>query len=146
MQGTSLAPLFDDPTGASDAAAALLAKPAFSQIGSCACESHTVHNWTGLECGAGRCFHTPVSQFDFMGYSMRTADGWRFTAWVPMDQNSSRVDWTRKTYHELYDLRGASAAGNSFDYDGMSVNVAGEHADVVTTLHQNLKEAVETWY
>ena len=32
-----------------------------------------------LECGAGRCIHTNVSDFDFMGYSVRT-ENWRCTA------------------------------------------------------------------
>ena len=70
-----------------------------------------------------------------MGYSMRTADGWRFTAWVAMDANTSRVDWGRTVHHGLYDLRGAAAAGYSFDFDGMSSNVAAEHADLVAKLH-----------
>ena len=69
-----------------------------------------------------------------MGYTMRTADGWRFTAWVPMNANTSRVDWSRRVYDELYDLRGAAAAGNSFDFDGMSINVAGEHTTLVSQL------------
>ena len=159
VQGTSLAPLFDQPSllpsaaagpSAADsdaaAAAALAVKPAFSQIGSCACEEHTKDGWTGLECGAGRCIHTPVSQFDFMGYTMRTADGWRLTAWVPMNANTSRVDWSRRVYDELYDLRGAAAAGNSFDFDGMSVNVAGGHPKLVSQLRAQLREAVDSWY
>ena len=76
VQGTSLAPVFADPK-------ALGEKMAYSQIGSCAChvynithgqpppEGTGVEHWSGKECGAGRCIHTPISQFDFMGYSVR---------------------------------------------------------------------------
>ena len=76
VQGTSLAPVFADPQ-------ALGEKMAYSQIGSCAChiyhithgqpppEGTGVEQWSGKECGAGRCIHTPISQFDFMGYSVR---------------------------------------------------------------------------
>jgi len=146
VQGVSLAPLFDDPEGVGAVSAALQVKPAFSQIGSCACKTYSRNNWTGLECGAARCLSTPVAQFDFMGYTMRTADGWRFTAWVPMNANTSRVDWSRQVYHELYDLRGASAANNSFDFDGMSLNVASDQVALVEQLHEQLQEAVESWY
>jgi len=146
VQGASLAPLFDDPEGVGALSAALHAKPAFSQIGSCACQNYTRNNWTGLECGAGRCINTPVEQFNFMGYSMRTVDGWRFTAWVPMDANTSRVDWSQQVYHELYDLRDAAAANNSFDFHGMSLNVANEHVTIVEQLHEQLQEAVLSWY
>ena len=49
-------------------------------------------------------------------------------------------------HHGLYDLRGAAAAGYSFDFDGMSSNVAAEHDDLVAKLHEELREAVESWY
>ena len=49
-------------------------------------------------------------------------------------------------HHGLYDLRGAAAAGYSFDFDGMSSNVAAEHADLVAKLHEELRAAVESWY
>jgi len=149
VQGTSLAPLFDDPSGAAAAGEGgevLQARAAYSQIGSCDCVERTVLGWTGVECNAGRCLKTPVPEFDFMGYTMRTADGWRFTAWVPMNANTSRVDWGRKVWHELYDLRGLAAAGNDFDFDGLSVNVAGQHTDLVAQLHGELKAAVDSWY
>ena len=94
VQGTSLAPVFADPK-------ALGEKMAYSQIGSCAChiyhithgqpppEGTGVEQWSGKECGAGRCIHTPITDckcsrslcvffrlrsgctVDFMGYSVR---------------------------------------------------------------------------
>ena len=122
VQGTSLAPVFIDPAGA------LPTKKAYSQIGSCACRVYSVAsripwagspltNWTGKECGAGRCIQTPLNRFDFMGYSVRDHD-WRFTAWVPMETNSNpaRVNWTQEILYELYDLHNDS--GTSFDFDG----------------------------
>jgi hypothetical protein len=69
-------------------------------------------NWTGMECNSGRCVNTNVSAFDFMGYTMNNpgADGtenWRYTVWVPMDNATSRVDWTRPDiYDELYNQSG----------------------------------------
>ena len=45
----------------------------------------------------------PLGEFAFMGYSMRTGDGWRYTAWVRMNPNTSRVDWARYVHHELYE-------------------------------------------
>lgn len=146
VQGSSLVPLFDDPSGSGSLAAPLHRKPAFSQIGSCECKEYSRNGWVGLECGANRCIRTPVAHFDFMGYSMRTADGWRYTVWVPMDANTSRVDWTRKVYHELYDLRGATKSGNSFDFDGMSENVASDQISLVEQFHEQLKQAVKSWY
>ena len=141
VQGTSLAPVFDSPEAPGSA---LLAKPAFSQIGSCACKTYTVNGWTGKECDAGRCFKTPVDEFDYMGYSMRTADGWRFTAWVPMDNATSRVDWTKPVEHELYDLR--TDPGSDFDFDGYSENVASQHPEMVEAMAKELQKAVGTWY
>ena len=87
------------------AAAALAAKPAFSQIGSCACQVYTRLNWTARECDAGRCFHTAVEDFDFMGYTMWTAEGYRYTAWAPMNASTKRVEWGGEVHDELYDLR-----------------------------------------
>eukprot|EP01052_Picozoa_sp_SAG31_P051293 SAG31_NODE_12113_length_967_cov_1.488479_2_plen_167_part_01 len=104
VQGSSLAPVFANP-------AAMKTKKAYSQIGSCACQAYTVASrvpwvgsplttWTGKECGAGRCIHTPLNQFDFMGYSVRDGN-WRLTAWGPRVNNSAppRVDWTQTSYY-----------------------------------------------
>lgn len=144
IQGMSIAPLFDSPK---DPPAALANKVAYSQIGSCACREYTSHGWKGPECGAGRCIATPVALFDFMGYSMRTPE-WRFTAWVPMGANSSRVDWSKRVYHELYDVDGDGMGGKplDFDWDGYAVNVAAHHPELVKRMHAELKSAVDSWY
>ena len=140
VQGTSLAPIFDG--GAPPAA--LASKPAFSQIGSCACQVYTRLNWTARECDAGRCFHTAVEDFDFMGYTMRTAEGYRYTAWAPMNASTKRVEWGGEVHDELYDLR--ADKGDDMDYDGYDENVAPKHADVVARLRKELVAAVESWY
>jgi hypothetical protein len=152
VQGTSLAPVFADPAGA------LPAKKAYSQIGSCACQVYSVASrvpwpgsplthWSGKECGAGRCIHTPLSQFDFMGYSVRD-ESWRFTAWVPMVNGSSpaRVDWRQEILYELYDLH--NDTGADFDFDGYSLNLASQpqHASLIAGKSKELEATVATWY
>ena len=74
----------------------------------------------------------------------RSADGWRFTAWVPMDNATARVDWSRPVQHELYDLRGDD--GSDFDFDGYSVNAAADHPALVQKMHAELRAAVDSWY
>jgi len=150
VQGISLAAAFDDPSlgqRENPKVMALASKPAFSQIGSCACQVYVSHGWKGKECGAGRCVHTPVGNFDFMGYSMRTADGWRYVAWVPMDNKTQQVDWSGakgQVYDELYDLRNKSFS--DFDFDGLSLNVADEHADLTSNFRTQMKAYVKSWY
>ncbi len=75
---------------------------------------------------------------------MRTAEGWRFTAWVAMNGATRRVDWTKTVAHELYDLR--ADRGDDFDFDAYSVNVAAKQPQLVATMHDELKAAVESWY
>ena len=41
---------------------------------------------------------------------------YRFTAWVPMDNSTARVDWGAEVLYELYDLQGDT--GSDFDFDG----------------------------
>lgn len=142
IQGTSLAPLFDNPSPAPSSA--LATKPAYSQIGSCACGVYTKGNWTGKECDAGRCVRTNVTDFDFMGYTMITAEGWRYTVWVEMNNMTSRVNWTRPVFDELYDL--TADLLNDFDFDAYAVNVASAHPELVTTMREQLHAAVDSWY
>ena len=143
VQGMSLAPLFDAPLAPPPE---LAAKPAFSQIGSCACKVYTKGTWSGQECNVGRCFQTNVSSpsWDFMGYSMLTADGWRYTVWVPMDHATSRVDWTRPTFDELYNQ--TQDKGESFDFAEYSNNVAPQFPAKVNEYRAFMQAAVESWY
>eukprot|EP01065_Artemidia_motanka_P032589 TRINITY_DN39569_c0_g1_i1.p1 TRINITY_DN39569_c0_g1~~TRINITY_DN39569_c0_g1_i1.p1 ORF type:complete len:505 (+),score=154.33 TRINITY_DN39569_c0_g1_i1:54-1568(+) len=138
VQGHSLAAVFDEPS-------AMAEKVAYSQIGSCACKQYTRNNWTGYECDAGRCLHTPIKDFNYMGYSLRNAD-YRYTVWVAMDNQTARVDWDKTAAHELYLL--ADDKGLDFDFPAYSHNVAGlaEHNHTVERLYQELKAQVQTWY
>ena len=149
VQGTSLAPLFDDP--AAPLPPSLASKSAFSQIGSCSCGTYTHvlpsgSNWTGLECNSNRCGGTPVnrSDFDFMGYSVRTPEGWRYTLWAPMNHTTSRVDFSGTLYDELYDQR--EDKGADFDLDAYFFNVVSLYPAVSAALRQELVAAVLSWY
>ena len=146
VQGISLAPLFDTPTTPPPA---LAAKPAFSQIGSCACKeyTHTLpsgKNWTGLECDKNRCGGTPVGEFNFSGYSMRTFDGWRYTLWAQMENATARVNFSKPLFDELYNQ--TLDEGDDFDLDAYALNVAAQFPARVASLRAALIEAVLSWY
>jgi hypothetical protein len=88
---------------------------------------------------------TPKNHFDFMGYTMRTADT-RFTAWVPWDKTQNTSDWEgAELEHELFDLSGDD--GRDFDYPGYSFNLANQpkHAARVKQLNAELRATVATW-
>jgi len=148
VQGVSLAPLFDAPAAPPPA---LVAKPAFSQIGSCACKQYVKGNWSGLECNAGRCVNTNVTDFDFMGYSVSIAQGgsdWRYTLWAPMNSTTQRVDFNGTLFDELYNQTadGVGAGAVDFDFDGYALNVASSFPAVVAALRPLLIDAVLSWY
>jgi hypothetical protein len=136
-----VAPLFDAP---STPPAPLAAKKAYSQIGSCACKQYTHGNWSGLECNVGRCFQTNVSHFDFMGYTALSPEGWRYTLWAHMDNATQRVDFSRPTFDELYDLRGD--AHSDFDSDAYSENLASANGPLCATFKEEMIAAVQSWY
>ena len=138
VQGVSLAPLFDTPAAPPPA---LAAKTAYSQIARCGCTTYTRHNWTGLECGDGACAGVNVSDFDFMGYSQRAADGWRYTLWVPM--TAGHKNWSGELYDELFDL--TTDDGTDFDNDNYAVNIAGDHPAMVAQLRAGLEAEVKSW-
>ena len=141
VQGQSLAPLLAAPAAPP---APLAAKNAYSQIGSCACREYTRHNWTGLECDAGRCYETNVTKFDFMGYTMNTHDGWRFTTWVHMDNTTARVDWARPTFEELYNQ--TMDVGATFDYPAYHQNLAHLFPGKVAQYKAHMQAQVLSWY
>ena len=140
VQGTSLAGAFDAPTALP---APLAEKVAYSQIGRCACGSQYKNH--SHECGANACCKVPLAAFNYMGYTMRTAAE-RFTAWVPFDNATLRVDWNRSVALELYDL--TDDDGRDFDFAGYSSNLALDpaYASRVDELLPQLKAAVESWY
>ena len=152
VQGTSLARVFDNPTRLpSD----LGQKRAFSQIGRCDCGQYPdKHQAGGIvhECGGNACANIPLMSFNYMGYTMRTENA-RFTAWVPFDNKTLRVDWSpagssdgRQIKLGYYNLTGAT--GRDFDNPQLSKNLAGEpccqtHAQ---QLLGELRDEVNKWY
>ena len=124
LEGTSLAPLFDDPARASVKDAAV------SQFGKC--ELTSVNNK----------FHR--NQTALMGYSVRV-ESWRYTAWFAFD-NTSIVPLTAPEHSlgaELYDHRGDS--GLWLDWPGENRNLvsAPEHAAIVAELHQRVLDYIQ---
>ena len=99
------------------------------------------------ECGGNACCMIPQSQFDYMGYTMRTEDR-RFTAWVPWNNLTLKVEWnnTQAMGLELYDL--TADTGRDFDFAGYSTNVAQDSANAkeVADLLADLHAEVDTWY
>lgn len=138
VQGTSLAAVFDSPGSPPPE---LAGKVAYSQIARCSCGPVAACGGA-MECDANACAGTPVAQFDYLGYTMRT-ERWRFTAWPVFDNSTMRVDWGRTAGLELYDLQGDD--GSNFDFDGYNRNVAAEHNDTVAELLQQLRAAVDSW-
>lgn len=171
VQGTSLAAAFDSADGSGSAlatppppppppgaattgvaaATSVVAgvagdeggKPAYSQIARCACGFFPKHDV--YQCDSNACAHVPQAKFDFMGYTMRT-DAFRFTAWVPFDNTTDRVDWNATASYELYDL--SEDNGTSFDFPGYSVNLATHpsYGNHVRAFANQLQAAVNTWY
>ena len=152
VQGTSLAAVFDEPA-MEKTPVELADKAAFSQIGRCVCgdfygpnKTHPYVPRDTKECGGNACCKVPLAQFNYMGYSMRTAD-MRFTAWVPFDNATLRVDWNHPGQAlELFDLSGDD--GRDFDNAAYSANIAADPArsQDVNRLLAELKAAVASWY
>jgi arylsulfatase A-like enzyme len=123
INGTSLEPVFDSPTGGSK-----VKQTAFSQFA----KSKPMSIWP-----------TPKrNETNIMGYSVRV-DEWRYTAWFGFDKvrivpNTSDVLGT-----ELYDHRGDT--GLYLDWAGENVNVVNDTAnkDVATELHQRVLDYIQ---
>lgn len=148
VQGTSLAPVFDAPGSPGP----LAEKRAYSQIGRCDCGMYPDHapghtDKFVKECGGNACAMVPLGQFDYMGYSVRTNTA-RFTAWVPFDNTTMRVDWNRTELmrQEYFNL--SADTGRDFDFPGYSLNLAQDPccAAHAGQLLEELRATVDTWY
>ena len=104
-----------------------------------------VCGWSGTECGANACAQEPENYFDFMGYTMRTPSGFRFTAWVPWDKTRNATDWNKPMQYELFNL--TTDDGRDMDFPGFSVNLANrvENAGLVKELKTLLYKNVLEW-
>ena len=139
VQGISVAAALDDPeTNKYDN------KAAFSQIGRCQCQMQGTAN--SVQCGLHACCRVAQNStdFDFMGYTIRTKD-YRYVTWVSWDPSSSdlfNASWDYPNGRELYNL--TTDRGVDFDYDGYSHNLAYEsqYESIVSQLHQELRGAV----
>eukprot|EP01060_Flectonema_neradi_P013715 TRINITY_DN2044_c3_g1_i1.p1 TRINITY_DN2044_c3_g1~~TRINITY_DN2044_c3_g1_i1.p1 ORF type:complete len:515 (+),score=109.60 TRINITY_DN2044_c3_g1_i1:42-1586(+) len=139
VQGKSVAAALDDPS-----TTVFEEKAAFSQIGRCQCQMQDLSNT--VQCGLNACCRVAQNSTDynFMGYTMRTKD-YRYTTWVSWNHTASDLygpSWEYPNGHELYNL--TTDTGMDFDYDGYSVNLAYEpgYQSLVQQLHQQLKDAV----
>lgn len=73
-------------------------------------------------------------------------DSYRFTAWVPFDNQTMTGDWEHVAAVELYNLTGYD--GMDFDFAGMYDNIASEAcaSDLVASMLAELRDAVASWY
>ena len=133
IEGTSLAPLFDNPDLTAEEAAAVTNKKAvaaFSQYTRC------LHNMSAQWDDNGCQEKSTVPSY--MGYSMRTPE-WRYTSWMPWDVEAMKAKWNEEPYAvELYDHSGDPDIENDFNQSDLE-NVAAQHADVVKKMQEQLK-------
>ena len=153
VQGTSLAPLFDDAAEHSPAVAAaaraLPDKVALSQFARCNCVNRTgPGGHDGFICD--HCVSNKPPTFQFMGLSLRSPRGWRCTEWLAWNGTAIAPDWHDVRGVELYDHRGDDgtnfdayenvnlAAGDAGPGDGggpnatIAAEIARLHAELVT--------------
>ena len=133
IEGTSLAPLFDNPDLTTEEAASVMNKTtvaAFSQYTRC------LHNMTD-QWDNNSCPNVPTVPA-YMGYSMRTPE-WRYTSWMPWDAKAMKAKWDEKPYAvELYDHSGDPDKENDFNQSDVE-NVASQNEEIVNKLQEQMK-------
>lgn len=133
IEGTSLAPLFDNPDLTAEEAASVTNKAtmaAFSQY------THCLHNMTD-QWDNNSCTNVATVPA-YMGYSMRTPE-WRYTSWMSWDVKAKKAKWDEKPYAvELYDHSGDPDLENDFNRSDVE-NVASQNEDVVNKLQDQMK-------
>ena len=156
VEGTSLAPLFDDAAERSPAvaaaAAALSDKVALSQFARCNCVNHTgsVYDSSGPGGHDGyicdHCVSNKPPTFQFMGLSLRSPRGWRYTEWLAWNGTAIAPNWHDVRGVELYDHRGddgtnfdayenvnlAAGPGGAAPNATLAAEIARLHAELVT--------------
>ena len=134
VQGTSLAPVFDDPSALSE-------KRAYSQIARCDCNI-TKSGWK--MCNANACVTTPQTNMSFMGYTMRTSN-YRYTAWFSWNTTTLRPNLSEIGGEELYNL--TTDVGTNFDLPAYQRSVAGDSSynQILIESRNYLTEVVEGW-
>ena len=93
---------------------------------------------TGYKSPRSSCNYVKVTDFDFMGYSIRTKQ-WRYTAWYKWDGVKMVADWDGDFADELYDHGGDDSTdlGKWEQY-----NLSAELPDVA----KELKSELETFF
>mmetsp|Transcript_24362 Transcript_24362/g.87015 ORF Transcript_24362/g.87015 Transcript_24362/m.87015 type:complete len:508 (+) Transcript_24362:144-1667(+) len=93
-----------------------------------------------------QCNEVPRAAFDFMAYSVRTAD-WRYTLWLPWDGSKLEPIWDGSKLEPIWE--GGKFADELYDHasdDSTSMdrfenaNVASRHADVSLRLRNQLRD------
>ena len=136
VEGTSFAPLFDNPDLTAEEAASVLNKTAAAYSQYPRCVNNASAQWDDNECSNKHDAPT------YMGYSIRTPE-WRYTSWMPWDREAMKAKWDEKPYAvELYDHHD-SGPGNpdpENDYNLSDVeNIAAKNEDIVEQLQAQLK-------
>ena len=87
------------------------------------------------------CCMTPSRDFDYVGVSIRSNDGFRFTTWCVWDGSSLSIsDWDKCAGHGLWDLRTNTT---SFRPEANQENVAKWYPDVVERLFSAIRRRFE---
>ena len=121
LDGADLSALFGNP-------ALALKGEAYHQYPAC---GMSALNQTRMSCNS-----VPRSQFDYMGYSVRTA-AWRYTAWYAWNGSALQAEWGGAYAEELYSHAGDD--GSSFDkYE--SANEAAANPGVAAGLRAKLRQ------
>ena len=66
------------------------------------------------------CAMTPLNKIDFMGYSLRSVEGWRYTLFCKWNQSRLSADFHRCGMAELYNLSRTEAFDPEFDYNNLA--------------------------
>lgn len=122
VDGDDVSAVFDDPT-------APIKTAAYHQYPACNMDRSAGFNMT-----RGACNNVPKSQFDFMGYTVRTPQ-WRYTLWLVWDNATLSPQWDGPSAEELYNHTSDDSA--SFDL-WENVNLATENPAIVQTLKTQL--------
>ena len=124
INGTSLAPLFSDPTHA------IVKDASFSQFAKVSTLSVDAKFWR--------------NQTALMGYSVRTTE-WRYTAWFNFSKTKLVPNTDEILGSELYSHIGDT--GLYLDFAGENVNLVHnpEYAELVSTLHKQVLDYIRLY-
>ena len=151
VDGTSLAPLLDNPEPSVGAA---FKQAAYSQMARCLLCLEKPNGKLGGMCPAGGsagesyspyvakddCADTPKEHIGYMGFTIRTS-AWRFTQWVRWDGDRLQPDWAKVNASELYSYEcNTVSCDNDFDaHDNVNVVADPNHSSTIASLQSRLQ-------